>query len=122
MKKLAVITMAIFMIFTLMSCGSSADDALDKVISYAKSELDWVELEVSYDDFEYGFDFDGLAMAAYVDSDGYYEGGILEFENTNDAKDAYETIKDDYEEYYDEFLHNGKLVVFGSNEFVNSLN
>ena len=122
MKKLAVIIMAILMIFALMSCGSSADDTFDKVINYAKSELDWFELEVSYDDFEYGFDFDGLAMTAWIDGDGYYEGGILEFENTDYAKDAYETIKGDYEEYYDEFVHNGKLVIFGSEEFVNSLN
>ena len=122
MKKLAVITMVILMLFTLMSCGSSADDALDKVISYAKSELDWFELEFSCDDFEGEIDFDGLEMAVWVDGDGYYEGGILEFENTNDAKDAYETIKDDYEEYSDEFVHNGKLVIFGSDEFVDSLN
>lgn len=124
MKKLTVIAMVFLMIFALASCSSSADNALDKVINYAKSELDWVELEISYDDDEfYEFDdLDGLSMLAGVDGDGYYEGIILEFENTNYAKDAYTTVKGNYEEYYDKFVHKGKLVILGTEEFVNSLN
>lgn len=133
MKKLLSLLLVVAMLaLVLCSCGMSADklkDRLkdmeeDKEISYSvmqkaslegfKDELEDELYKKMKGDIEKGY------SVMSTDGDGY--AMILVFENSGDAKDAANYMKEEAEDEKDYLVkRSGKIVFFGSEDLINEI-